>query len=212
MDPKYPISPRDERWSWELLRGGGQKGGLPEERGAASSRRSQQRGGSHSPDVLEGHTGSRQVNLWGFYEAPKSRLGFPGGSAVKNPLANAGDLGSIPGWGKEKDMAAHSRILAWKTSWTEEPGGLQSTGRQQKVELGEVEGRPWVSGLQGHCCVTLSPSPSFPALLCPPVSEEGRQPSCHPHLPVQLPRPRPPEAPGVCLELRTLYVSASQGF
>jgi len=109
-------------------------------------------------------------------------------------------------------MAAHSRILAWKTSWTEEPGGLQSTGRQQKVELGEVEGRPWVSGLQGHCCVTLSPSPSFPALLCPPVSEEGRQPSCHPHLPVQLPRPRPPEAPGVCLELRTLYVSASQGF
>ena len=116
MGPKYPISPRDERWSWELLRGGGQKGGLPEEGGAASSRRSQQRGGSHSPDVLEGHTGSRQDNLWGFYEAPKSRSGFPGGSAVKNPLANAGDWSSIPGWGKEKDMAAHSRILAWKMS------------------------------------------------------------------------------------------------
>ena len=27
-------------------------------------------------------------------------LGFPGGSGVKNPLANAGDLGSIPGLGK----------------------------------------------------------------------------------------------------------------
>ena len=26
--------------------------------------------------------------------------GFPGGSAVKNPLANAGDTGSIPGWGR----------------------------------------------------------------------------------------------------------------
>ena len=25
-------------------------------------------------------------------------------------------------------MAAHSGILAWRTPWTEEPGGLQSTG------------------------------------------------------------------------------------
>ena len=51
-------------------------------------------------------------------------------------------------------------------------------------------GGPWVLGLQGYCCVTPSPSPGFPALLCPPVSEEGRQPGCHPHLPVRLPRPR----------------------
>ena len=27
-------------------------------------------------------------------------LGFPGGSVVKNPLANAGDGSSIPGWGR----------------------------------------------------------------------------------------------------------------
>ena len=27
-------------------------------------------------------------------------------------------------------MAAHSSILAWKISWTEEPGGLQSWGRR----------------------------------------------------------------------------------
>ena len=26
--------------------------------------------------------------------------GFPGGSAVKNPSANAGDVGLIPGWGR----------------------------------------------------------------------------------------------------------------
>ena len=25
---------------------------------------------------------------------------FPGGSVVKNPPANAGDMGLIPGWGK----------------------------------------------------------------------------------------------------------------
>ena len=28
------------------------------------------------------------------------RWGFPGGSAVKNLTANAGDLGSSPGWGR----------------------------------------------------------------------------------------------------------------
>ena len=28
----------------------------------------------------------------------------------------------------EKKMATHSSILAWKNSWTEEPGGLQSMG------------------------------------------------------------------------------------
>ena len=33
----------------------------------------------------------------------------------------------------EKGMATHSSILAWKISWTEEPGGLQST-ESQRVE------------------------------------------------------------------------------
>ena len=28
----------------------------------------------------------------------------------------------------EKEMATHSSILAWKIPWTEEPGGLHSTG------------------------------------------------------------------------------------
>ena len=26
----------------------------------------------------------------------------------------------------EKEMATHSSVLAWKSAWTEEPGGLQS--------------------------------------------------------------------------------------
>ena len=30
-----------------------------------------------------------------------------------------------------KGMATHSRILAWRISWTEEPGGLQSKGSQR---------------------------------------------------------------------------------
>ena len=28
----------------------------------------------------------------------------------------------------EEDMATHSSVLAWRVPWTEEPGGLQSTG------------------------------------------------------------------------------------
>ena len=31
----------------------------------------------------------------------------------------------------EKEMAAHSSIPAWRIPWTEEPGGLQSTGLQR---------------------------------------------------------------------------------
>ena len=31
----------------------------------------------------------------------------------------------------EKEMATHSSILAWKISWTEEPGGLESMGSQR---------------------------------------------------------------------------------
>ena len=30
----------------------------------------------------------------------------------------------------EEEMATHSSILAWRILWTEEPGGLQSTGLQ----------------------------------------------------------------------------------
>ena len=31
----------------------------------------------------------------------------------------------------EREMVTHSSILAWKISWTEEPGGLQSVGSQR---------------------------------------------------------------------------------
>ena len=31
----------------------------------------------------------------------------------------------------EEIMATHSNILAWRIPWTEEPGGLQSTGSQR---------------------------------------------------------------------------------
>ena len=36
----------------------------------------------------------------------------------------------------EKEVATHSSILAWRTPWTEEPGGLQSMGSQR---VGQTE-------------------------------------------------------------------------
>ena len=52
---------------------------------------------------------------------------------VKNLPANAGDLGSIPGSERSpgEENGNHSSIPAWRMPWTEEPGGLQSTGLQR---------------------------------------------------------------------------------
>ena len=60
-------------------------------------------------------------------------LDFPGGSDGKASAYNAGDPGSIPGSGStlEKEMATHSRTLAWRIPWMEELGRLQSTGSQR---------------------------------------------------------------------------------
>ena len=35
----------------------------------------------------------------------------------------------------EEEMATHSGILAWRIPWTEEPGGLQSTGLDTTEQL-----------------------------------------------------------------------------
>ena len=59
-------------------------------------------------------------------------MGFPGGE-IKASACNVGDL--VRSLGQEdpleKEMATHSSILAWRIPWTEEPGGLQSTGLQR---------------------------------------------------------------------------------
>ena len=62
--------------------------------------------------------------------------GFPDGSAGKNLPAmqdiqetQARSLGQEDPL--EQEMTTHSSNLAWKTPWTEEPGGLQSKGSQR---------------------------------------------------------------------------------
>ena len=58
-------------------------------------------------------------------------LGFPGDSGLKNPPANAGDMGLILGLGRssgEGNGHPLQYILAYRIPWTEEPGGLQVHG------------------------------------------------------------------------------------
>ena len=54
---------------------------------------------------------------------------------VRNPHANAGDIGtgSIPGQEdpQEEGMATHSSILAWRIPCTEEPGRLCLQGLKE---------------------------------------------------------------------------------
>ena len=52
---------------------------------------------------------------------------------VKNPPANAGDVGPSLGWEEplEKEMASHSSVLSWEIPWMEEPDGLRSMGSQR---------------------------------------------------------------------------------
>ena len=59
--------------------------------------------------------------------------GFPDGPDLKNPPAVQETW--VPSLGREEpleeEMATHSSVLAWRIPWTEEPGGLQSTGSRK---------------------------------------------------------------------------------
>ena len=58
--------------------------------------------------------------------------GFPGGTVVKNPPANAEDTVSVPGTGRspEEGKGHPLQYSCWEMPQTEELGGLQSTGPQ----------------------------------------------------------------------------------
>ena len=51
----------------------------------------------------------------------------------KKSACNTGDTDLILGQKDplEKEIATHSSIPAWRISWTEDPGGLQSIGSQR---------------------------------------------------------------------------------
>ena len=60
---------------------------------------------------------------------------FQCGSVLKNPLANAGDMGWIPGSGRFPGVGNGNSLLylAWNFPWTEEDDGLQSMGSQSQT-------------------------------------------------------------------------------
>ena len=51
----------------------------------------------------------------------------------------------------EKEMATHSRILAWEIPWTEEPGWLQSMGLQESQALAPNQQQRIWGYLRGDC-------------------------------------------------------------
>ena len=60
-------------------------------------------------------------------------FGLPWWLWVKNQPATWETWVRSLGWEEplEKEVAAHSSVLAWRIPWTEEPGGLQTTGSQR---------------------------------------------------------------------------------
>ena len=53
----------------------------------------------------------------------------------------------------EQGMATHSSIPAWRIPWTEEPGGLQSTGLQSQTRLKLLRTHAMApyEGTEGEC-------------------------------------------------------------
>ena len=65
-------------------------------------------------------------------------LGLPWWLKCKQSTCSAGNLVLMPLLGRSpvEGNAAHSSVLAWRTLWTEKPGGLQSVGSQGVRLLG----------------------------------------------------------------------------
>ena len=53
----------------------------------------------------------------------------------------------------EKEMAIHSSTIAWKISWTEEPGRLQSMGSQSRRWLSDFTSLTLFCKLCSHFCL-----------------------------------------------------------
>ena len=77
-------------------------------------------------------------------------LGFPSGSVVKNSPAIQETW--VQSLGQEapldEDMATHTSILAWRTPWTEKPGGLQNMASQRVRHI-------WCDWAFTHACTLL---------------------------------------------------------
>ena len=73
-----------------------------------------------------------EIGSRGFVCDIKRRASIVAQSIKSLPTVQETQVPSL-GWDNplEKEMETHSSIFAWKISWTEEPGGLQSMGSQR---------------------------------------------------------------------------------
>ena len=90
-------------------------------------------------------------------------LGFPGGTSGKEPTCQCTRFGRyrfdpwVGGNPLEEGMATHSSILAWRISWTEEPGGLQPIRLHSRTQLKQQHAH-WVPLGMGFSDVMKVPS------------------------------------------------------
>ena len=64
-------------------------------------------------------------------------MAFPGGSVVKNPPADAGDVGLIAGSGRSPGEGNGNSLqyFAWEIPWTEESGGATVRGVTKESDM-----------------------------------------------------------------------------
>ena len=78
--------------------------------------------------------GGPEATSWGppLPTVLSSALGFPSGAGGREPACQCRRQMQVRSLGREdpleEEMATHSRILAWRISWTGESGGLQTMG------------------------------------------------------------------------------------
>ena len=91
---------------------------------------------------------SQNQMLFNFQKGKREREVFPGDPGVKNlPIMKEVQETWVLSLGQEdplkKGIAIHSSILAWRISWTEESGGLQSKGLPNST---------WLKWISEHEC------------------------------------------------------------
>ena len=83
--------------------------------------------------------------------------GFPGGSVVKNPPANAGD----PGSGRSSGEGNGNPLQYSCLENSEEPGGLQSMGSQSQTRLSTHAGISSCIFTMGGCVLAFNHLPCY---------------------------------------------------
>ena len=77
--------------------------------------------------------GKREKEINAKNTVMRTKWGFPQAQSAKNPPAMQETQVRFLGLEDllEKEVAAHSSVLAWRTPWTQEPGSYRPRGSQE---------------------------------------------------------------------------------